>query len=166
MNLNDYISSKTEGKQKAIPAEIRSKFEQRNGLSYAAQGERGAIAYISQFGKGLGAPKAVFQGRLALEAGFPEFAAGFFKKAAELEGVTLEVSDVGNTPQKFLESAAALVRQANVDMGTDPRFPRNMQPGRFAAMQPSDAKHDRSYYINDDCYWGQPKKDGEKLIVS
>lgn len=44
-------------------------------------------------------------------------------------------------------------------------FPEQYQPGKLAPMQPHDTKQSRDYFITNPKYQGQPKRDGEKLIV-
>ena len=69
MNLQDYITSKTEGKQPKIPSDILSKWTARNGAAYAAQGAAGAQVYMNSYAKTAGAAKVVALGRLALATG-------------------------------------------------------------------------------------------------
>lgn len=44
-------------------------------------------------------------------------------------------------------------------------LPLHLQPGCIQTMQAVDAPMERSYYINSLEYWGQPKRDGIRLIV-
>jgi bifunctional non-homologous end joining protein LigD len=44
-------------------------------------------------------------------------------------------------------------------------LPEHLQPGRIATMQPVDAPRGRGYYIASDLYWGQPKRDGNRLVI-
>ncbi len=44
-------------------------------------------------------------------------------------------------------------------------LPSHLQPGCVQTMQAVDAPMERSYYINSAEYWGQPKRDGSRLIV-
>lgn len=44
-------------------------------------------------------------------------------------------------------------------------LPYHLQPGCIQTMQAVDAGMERSYYINSPEYWGQPKRDGSRLIV-
>jgi hypothetical protein len=168
MNLQDYIESKTTGKLKAIPADIRERWASRiMPANLQLRGEAGAQSYLRDYGKGIAAPKCIMFGRLALENGLPEFAAGFFKKAAELEGV--ELSDVGNptngTRMTMADRVLATMTPSHIETLDIPGFPTAFQPGRFAPMQPIDAARERSFYITQPGYWGQPKVDGQKLIV-
>lgn len=44
-------------------------------------------------------------------------------------------------------------------------FPPHLRPGAVVTMQPTDALHDREYYINNPDYCGQPKRDGCRMVV-
>ena len=44
-------------------------------------------------------------------------------------------------------------------------LPSHLQPGCIQTMQAVDATRSRSCYINSPEYWGQPKRDGSRLIV-
>jgi len=46
-----------------------------------------------------------------------------------------------------------------------PELPLTLQPGRIVTMQAVDAPHQRQYYINNPDYWGQPKRDGQRLLA-
>jgi len=168
MNLQQYIEARP---QKKIKADIYERWNSRiepRGLQ--TQGTAGAQLYLRDYGKSIAAPKCLQFGALALQAGFTEFGHEFYRKAAQLEGVTLEVSDVGN-PNIDLVAALA-VRASAVRQATQvfehtyvPAFPQNMQPGKFSPMQPVDGQCSQAYYIYDGKHWGQPKIDGNKLIV-
>ena len=158
MNLQDYINSKPP--QRRVPADIITRWQTRivaRGLE--KQGERGAQAYLRDYGKGIAAPKCLLLAQQALNQGHPEMAAGFYKKAAQLEGI--EISDNGNIASVPARSAPAKPAEPQFIM----EFPNTMQPGAFAPMQPVDASSPREKYINNSNYWGQRKIDGNKLIV-
>jgi hypothetical protein len=163
MKLQQYIESKTNGKVKKIPADTIAKWTARNGAAYATQGAAGAQVYMSQYAKTAAAPKVIDLGRLALETGNMEFAGEFFKRAAELERVQLEVSDTGNSNP--VAAAITAVQSATVEAAINPAFPSGAQPGKFAPMQPVDGVRDQAHYVGAPSIWGQPKKDGNKLIV-
>ena len=44
-------------------------------------------------------------------------------------------------------------------------LPSHLLPGCIKTMQAVNAPRERSYYINSPEYWGQPKRDGSRLIV-
>lgn len=153
MNINEYIESKSTVKPNQ---DIIGRWQSRivgRGLQF--HGLEGAAQYLADYGKGIQAPKLVMLARQAELTGFPQLAMGFWAKAFELETgqrvdpQTLKLSDDVPTPQ----------------VGLIPEFHERLQPGVLEPMQPSDAKHARSYYINNPAYWGMPKRDGEKLIV-
>jgi len=50
-------------------------------------------------------------------------------------------------------------------LNTISELPLHLQPGCIQTMQAVDAPMERSYYINSSEYWGQPKRDGSRLIV-
>jgi hypothetical protein len=164
MNLQDYIDARP---QKKIKVDIVQRWNERiMPRNLQLQGEAGAQVYLRDYGKSIAAPKCLQFGALALENGLPEFAAGFYKKAAELEGVTLEVSGAGNPNVDLLSKVVPSGSTGQVfEHMYVPSFPENMQPGRFAPMQPVDADMPRQHYITSPRFWGQPKIDGNKLIV-
>ena len=149
MTLQDYIASKKAPKK--IKADIAERWQSRVvSAGLHTQGEDGAQVYLSNYGKGIGASKCLDLAFCALTEGAPEFANGMFKKAAQLEGITLGVSDAGN-PNAGLPNpiAAAIsnVQRATVQAVNHPGFPNHMQPGKFVPMQPVDAAQDQSHYI-------------------
>ncbi len=104
--------------------------------------------------------------------GYQEAANSFFRKAAELEGITL--SDAGNTtnPNDGTRTMADRVLATMTPTDTmplvkviNPHFPTNAQPGSFNPMQPDDADYGIEHYVKNDLYWGQPKIDGNEMIV-
>ena len=157
--------------QKKIKADILERWQTRIlPRDLHTQGEAGAQLYLRDYGKSIAAPKCLQFGALALQNGCPEFAAGFYKKAAELMGVEIYpevVSDAGN-PNHDLSRCIVSAdpgkgRSVQVTQIVD--FPLDMQPGKFVPMQPVDGKKERGAYIDDPHYWMQPKIDGSKLIV-
>jgi bifunctional non-homologous end joining protein LigD len=44
-------------------------------------------------------------------------------------------------------------------------LPAHLQPGKIVTMQPTDARQPREFYITHEAYWGQPKIDGNRLVV-
>lgn len=64
---------------------------------------------------------------------------------------------------RFAASIAMLTPSPYSDVLSD-QFPNDMQPGQLVTSQPTDAQMPREFYINDDRYWSQPKRDGNKLI--
>jgi bifunctional non-homologous end joining protein LigD len=154
MNLQEYIEARP---QKKIKADIFQRWNERiepRGLQ--SMGVDGAQLYLRDYGRSIAAPKCLQFGALALQSGFTEFGHEFFRKAAELEGVSF--SDIGNPA-----ITEASVQQAAV--APHPGFPSLYRPGKFSPMQPTDGTKDQAFYIERPSYWGQPKIDGNKLIV-
>ncbi len=50
-------------------------------------------------------------------------------------------------------------------LGNITELPSHLRPGCIKTMQAVNAPWERSYYINSPEYWGQPKRDGSRLIV-
>jgi bifunctional non-homologous end joining protein LigD len=44
-------------------------------------------------------------------------------------------------------------------------LPDHLQPGKIMTMQPVDATASREFYVNNGAYWGQPKRNGWRLVV-
>lgn len=168
MNITVYIESKR-NTNKRIPAEIRERWNNRIlQRSLHLMGTAGAIQYLADYGRGIALPKVVNLAICAESEGYPEMALGFWNKAFELEtgektpaqpATTSSVKSVTSNPPKSLILAKDL--------------PPHLQPGHIVTMQPVDASSDglrpargeRTHYINSPDYWGQPKRDGNRLIV-
>lgn len=160
MNLSDYIKSKENVKPNQ---DIIERWQSRivpTKLHLA--GEAGAVQYLSVWGKTAKAPKCIMFARLAEQNGFADMAMGFWKRAYELEvGLPINPDDLKN-----IKAVANRLGQAQIEMHVElPEFPEGMQPGRMAPMQPVDARAEREYYAKSNQYWGQPKRNGEKLII-
>jgi ATP-dependent DNA ligase len=122
------------------------------------QGERGARQYLSDYGKGIAAPKCIQLALVAEAENCPDMAIGFWAKAYELETGNLAVSH-------SLEPRVAQHISAQPALPFAPHLPAHLQPGRIGTMQPIDAPLPREHYINDDDWYGQPKIDGNRLVV-
>jgi hypothetical protein len=158
MLLNDYMKK---NQQKKIDKPIIQRWDERiKPRQLWTHGREGAHVYcvVLKYGTGIGVPKLLQFGQLALNMGYPEFAASFFIMAAGLEGVTLEDNDISISDNPMPKQTARLEEN-------HPQFPEDMQPGHFVPMQPEDAKHEPDYYIRHPGYWGQRKRMGQKLIV-
>ena len=156
VDLQEYINSF--GKKK-VPADIQERWQTRivtRGL--AEQGAAGAQQYLADYGKSIGAPKVAMLALQAQNMGFPEMAMAFWKKAYTLQ--------FGAVPVDAAVPGAAQPVVAKTDVKPDLAcFPEHLQPGRIVTMQPSDASYDRGEYVADPHYWGQPKRDGNKVVV-
>lgn len=122
------------------------------------QGERGAQQYLDDYGKSIAAPKCILLAIQAENCGFGEMAMGFWKKAFSLETGQIASGGVAST-------AAAIPVLQTPEINIIEDFPFEMQPGRLVTMQPVDGQKDREYYIRNPNYWGQPKRDGNKVVV-
>lgn len=157
MDFQAYIESK---RNKKPNQEIVERWQTRvvaRGLD--KQGERGAEQYLSDYGKGIAAPKCILLAVQAENAGCGEVAMGFWKKAYELETGQKAVGGVAST-----KAATPFLAPETTEYWI-PAFPLDKQPGKLVTMQPVDGKMDRRFYITSDRYWGQPKRDGNKVVV-
>jgi ATP-dependent DNA ligase len=160
----EYIQQKRATKKK-IPAEIIERWQNRIvARNLHTQGEAGARQYLADYGRGIAAPKVILLALQAEAQGATEMALGFWKKAYTLEtgkvpddGATLPTPTSATpqlTPKAFLAPAAEVAG-----------LPPHLQPGAVMTMQPIDAQLDRAAYINNPAYWGQPKRDGNRLVI-
>jgi len=160
MNITEYIESKRNAKKK-IPTEIRERWNNRIvQRSLQLMGVAGAVQYLADYGRGISTAKVVSFALCAESEGYPEVALGFWQKAFELEtGET--------TPAKLSSQASSPTSTSTIS--TNPsivsELPLHLQPGRIVTMQPVDAPHNRAYYIESTEYWGQPKRDGNRVVV-
>lgn len=165
--LTEYIEQKRATKKK-IPADIVERWQSRiiaRGLH--TQGEAGARQYLADYGRGIAAPKVILLALQAEAQGAVEMALGFWKKAYTLEtGNTPESTDTLPTPASAAPSAAPAVTLTHAAAPEVAGLPPHLQPGAVVTMQPIDAPHDRITYINDPSYWGQPKRDGNRLVIT
>jgi len=166
MNFNEYIESKrlASGKKK-IPQEIRERWSSRI-LSRSLQtlGRAGAMQYLFDYGKGLAAPKATHLALMAESSGYPEMAMGFWAKAFELE-TGQKANEQEYQEGKLIPVPTTSLTVDPLKLPTIPELPPTLQPGRIVTMQAADAPHERQYYINHPEYWGQPKRDGQRLLA-
>jgi bifunctional non-homologous end joining protein LigD len=169
MDCTEYAEAKRKAAKK-ISADIRERWNNRivaRGLHL--MGEAGAVQYLADYGRGIGTAKVIGFALCAESEGYPEMAIGFWKKAFELE--TGEKPIALNAPNKSstnLAAAAKSTTAAKIETVYNPivpELPAHLQPGRIVTMQPVDAPSERSYYIENPDYWGQPKRDGNRVVV-
>lgn len=166
MNITEYIESKRNA-VKRIPSEIRERWNNRIvQRSLHLMGFAGAVQYLADYGQGIGVTKVVSLALCAETEGYSEMALGFWHKAFELE--TGEKAQYGEPNS----SSSTTSTDASTSTPTDlfaltlvPELPPHLQPGRIVTMQPVDAPMDRSFYIDSPEYWGQPKRDGNRVVV-
>ena len=169
MDCTEYAEAKRKAAKK-ISADIRERWNNRivtRGLHL--MGEAGAVQYLADYGRGIGTAKVIGFALCAESEGYPEMAMGFWKKAFELE--TGEKPIALNPPNKSstnLAPAAKSTTATKIETVYNPivpELPPHLQPGRIVTMQPVDAPSERSYYIENPDYWGQPKRDGNRVVV-
>ena len=169
MDCTEYAEAKRKAAKK-ISADIRERWNNRivtRGLHL--MGEAGAVQYLADYGRGIGTAKVIGFALCAESEGYPEMAIGFWKRAFELE--TGEKPIALNPPNKSstnLGAAAKSTTAAKIETVYNPivpELPPHLQPGRIVTMQPVDAPSERSYYIENPDYWGQPKRDGNRVVV-
>jgi bifunctional non-homologous end joining protein LigD len=124
------------------------------------QGRAGAAAYLTAYGKGIAAPKVIELALCAEAMGSPAMAAGFWEKAFELEtgnAVRFEAGDATASIPVSTERVRPAVSLSGL--------PDNMQPGKIVTMQPADTKLNRTAFILNPEYVGQPKRDGHHDVT-
>lgn len=169
MDCTEYAEAKRKAAKK-ISADIRERWNNRivqRGLHL--MGEAGAVQYLSDYGRGIGTAKVIGFALCAESEGYPEMAMGFWQRAFELE--TGEKPIAINPPNNFTTELAAAKKSTatpTIETANNPvvaELPPHLQPGRIVTMQPVDAPSDRSYYIENPEYWGQPKRDGNRAVI-
>lgn len=169
MDCTEYAEAKRKAAKK-ISSDIRERWNNRivtRGLHL--MGEAGAVQYLADYGRGIGTAKVIGFALCAESEGYPEMAIGFWKKAFELE--TGEKPITLNTPNNSTADFAPAKQSTSapkIETANNPivaELPPHLQPGRIVTMQPVDAPSDRSYYIENPDYWGQPKRDGNRVVV-
>ena len=171
ITFQDYCEQKrtaaTKNGRVKIPTEIAKRWNDRvikGNLLHL--GARAAEQYFNFYGKGIGAEKCV---HLALKAeceNYPEIARGFWSRAFELE-TGPDAPAIGTTGDAAALAGKAAIARSGMSAydGSNSRFPADMVPGMFSTMQPIDAPRPREYYIKSPLYIGQPKRDGNRLVV-
>jgi len=160
MDFQEYVNSR---RGKKPNQEIVERWQTRvlpRGLHQ--QGEVGARQYLADYGKGIAAPKCILLAIQAENSGAQEMAKGFWKRAYELEFGALPVNSAlatGNSGGSIVTASPKTIPLMVY------AFPPNMQPGSLVTMQPVDGAHPREYYIESPNYWGQPKRDGNKVLT-
>ncbi|MEG4628755.1 ATP-dependent DNA ligase [Microcoleus sp. AR_TQ3_B6] len=169
MDCTEYADAKRKAAKK-ISADIRERWNNRiitRGLHL--MGEAGAVQYLADYGRGIGTAKVIGFALCAESEGYPEMAIGFWKRAFELE--TGEKPIALNPPHKSSTNLAPAAKSTTatkietVYTPIVPELPPHLQPGKIVTMQPVDAPSERSYYIENPDYWGQPKRDGNRVVV-
>ncbi len=158
MDLQAYIDSK--GKMK-VPAAINERWVTRIELTQLhLQGTSGAQAYINRYGLKAGSKKMIHFALKAQSEGCPEMAMVFWARAYRLDGFDGETA---NATAPVALKALPIDKPIKIILVSG--LPNHMQPGKVVPMQPTDAPRDRDHYINSDLYWGQKKRDGQKVLA-
>ena len=168
MDCTEYAEAKRKAAKK-ISADIRERWNNRIvQRELHLMGEAGALQYLSDYGRGIGTAKVIGFALCAESEGYPEMAMGFWKRAFELETGEKPTKNTPNNSTTNPAPTAKPTTAAKVETVNNPvvaELPPNLQPGRIVTMQPVDAPSERSYYIENPDYWGQPKRDGNRVVV-
>ncbi|MEO6863258.1 MAG: ATP-dependent DNA ligase [Microcoleus sp.] len=168
MDCTEYAEAKRKAAKK-ISADIRERWNNRIVTrELHLMGEAGAVQYLADYGRGIGTAKVISFAICAESEGYPEMAIGFWKRAFELEIGEKPNKNTPNNSTTDTAPAAKSKTAAKVETLNNPivpELPAHLQPGRIVTMQPVDAPSERSYYIENDDYWGQPKRDGNRVVV-
>jgi bifunctional non-homologous end joining protein LigD len=128
------------------------------------RGAAGADEYLDRYGKGISAEKVVKFALQAEASGATEMANRFWARAYTLENKLDTVPAFGGNGASSAAISAPLA-PAKPAPAIHKDFPLSLQPGKISTMQPVDADVDRDTLIQDDSYWAQPKRDGERRVV-
>ncbi|WP_293126313.1 ATP-dependent DNA ligase [Microcoleus sp. bin38.metabat.b11b12b14.051] len=168
MDCTEYAAAKRKAAKK-ISADIRERWNNRIVTrELHLMGEAGAVQYLADYGRGIGTAKIISFALCAESEGYPEMAIGFWKRAFELETGEQPTKNTSNKSTTNPAPAAKSKAAAKVEFVNNlivPELPPHLQPGRIVTMQPVDAPSERSYYIENPDYWGQPKRDGNRVVV-
>jgi len=160
--LSEYAQEKRDGAGKRkIPVKIRERWQTRivaRGLH--EMGRTGAVQYLSDYGKNIGAKKVIALARVAEAEGCPDMALGFWIKAYSLEHGCMPPDDDAGSSQAMEFVPGLSEESPHVD-----GLPSHLQPGKIVTMQPVDTDLSREELINDPAFWAQPKRDGRKLVI-
>ncbi len=169
MDCTEYAETKRKAAKK-ISADIRERWNNRIvQRELHLMGEAGAVQYLSDYGRGIGTAKVIGFALCAESEGYPEMAMGFWKRAFELETgekpIALNAQNNATTDVTSVAKSTSATKTATINHPIVAELPPNLQPGRIVTMQPVDAPSERAYYIENPDYWGQPKRDGNRVVV-
>lgn len=154
--IGDYITAervKAKGKVKAAIVERWNTRIVPRGLD--RMGAKGAQVYLESYGKGISASKVAELALCAESRGAGDMAEGFWAKAFFLrEGVTESCVGLGVDGEG----------RGKADEGCS-GLPSCIQPGLVHTMQAVDAVRGREAYVEDENYYGQPKRDGVRNVL-
>ncbi|MEG3842919.1 ATP-dependent DNA ligase [Microcoleus sp. herbarium14] len=169
MDYTEYAEAKRKAAKK-ISADIRERWNNRIvQRELHLMGEAGSVQYLSDYGRGIGTAKVIGFALCAESEGYPEMAIGFWKRAFELETGEKPIAlNAPNNSSTNLAPATKSTAAPKLETANNPiiaELPPHLQPGKIVTMQPVDAPSERSYYIENPDYWGQPKRDGNRVVV-
>ena len=176
-SLTDFITTHRVA-AKQPNADIRSRWSTRIlARRLHLQGRAGAEIYLRDYGRGISAAKVISLAVMAEAHACtsPEEVAGCVSMAAEFwaKAYTLTTGDVP-TRQLVADQPPAHVLPEDHPQRSSPMptrapvidgLPSHLQPGSITTMQAIDAIHDRDDYIDNDAFIGQPKVDGNRMVV-
>ncbi|MEK7414558.1 MAG: ATP-dependent DNA ligase, partial [Planctomycetota bacterium] len=138
-------------------ADIRSRWTSRivaRGLH--TQGRAGASTYLRDYGRGISSAKVISLAVMAEAENCHDMAAEFWSAA-----YTLETGDVPPRTTVALQSNTPTASSTSLVAG----LPSHLQPASIITMQPIDAGRPQAEYIADPAYIGQPKRDGNRIVI-
>jgi len=166
MELQSFIDEQVAKKSKdgiiKVSSSINKRWETRvvvQGLD--SQGADGARAYLARYGNNIAAPKVIDLALCAQAKGAGEMAMAFWVKAYELTFGS-SPTDAGDTSLAAVSSATGSKAK---ELPVIDDLPDHLQPGKIHTMQAVDAPEDRDFYIKNENYFGQPKRDGHRSVV-
>ena len=160
--IYEHVAKKAKDGIIKVTSAINKRWETRivtQGLD--TQGADGARAYLARYGNNIAAPKVIDLALCAQAKGAQEMATAFWFKAYELTFGS-SPTDAGDTALETVSSATGLKAE---DLPVLADLPDHLQPGKIHTMQAVDAPEDRDFYIKNDNYLGQPKRDGHRSVV-
>ncbi len=160
--INEHVAKKNKDGIIKVTSAINKRWETRivtQGLD--TQGADGARAYLARYGNNIAAPKVIDLALCAQAKGAQEMAMAFWVKAYELT-FGAQPTDAGDTALEAVSSATGSKAE---DLPVLADLPDHLQPGKIHTMQAVDAPEDREYYIKNQAYLGQPKRDGHRSVV-
>lgn len=163
MDINDYIESNRSSKKS--PAEIAKRWNERIvPRSLHLAGSAGADQYVADYGKKIGVEKLIELARKSEAEQANKMAMRFWAHAYSREyGVQLDQIAIEGGLEPALIAASST--PVAVKLPEIECLPDSLQPGRFITLQPIDATGTNTSYANDPDYWGQPKRDGNRLVI-
>lgn len=156
--IADFIAERRAKSKGKVKAGILERWNTRvvpRGLH--KQGEKGAGVYLDSYGKGISSGKIAELALCAEANGAAEMARAFWEAAFFLE-TGVQASADGASVSRVRTGGEA-------ENGVAGHFPSDMQPGLVHTMQAVDTSRPRDYFVENDAYYGQPKRDGFRNVL-